>query len=416
MKDIIRNIKGTKDILSEQSDIWIYLENYIRNHFSKFGYKEIRTPNFENTNLFLKSIGDNSDIVTKEMYSWIDQGENSLTLRPEFTASVVRAYIQHQLGKQTKSHKLYYIGSSYRRERPQKGRYREFQQFGLEAFGSKFPEQDAEVIFIIYSLYKSLNIKGLELKINSIGSKESRALYKKELQNYFKQYENQLTEISLKRLKDNPLRILDTKVDFENKLVENAPKIIDFLNSEDTAHFSNVLNKLKILKIPYIIDNYLVRGLDYYSRTVFEIQTNNLGSQNALCGGGRYDYLVEQLGGESTPAIGFAAGLERLILAMGDEVLSIKKYPDVYIISLGEKAVEFSMIIANQLRTKKNLIVINDTLKRSLKSQMKDANRLQAKYALIIGDDEINNKIFCLKNMETGNQQEVKFNKILDMF
>ena len=416
MKDIIRNIKGTKDILSNQSDMWIYLEGYIRNHFSKFGYKEIRTPNFENTNLFLKSIGDDTDIVTKEMYSWVDQGNNHLTLRPEFTASVVRAYIQHQLGKQTKSHKLYYIGPSYRRERPQKGRYREFQQFGLEAFGSKYPEQDAEIIFIIYSLYASLNIQGLELKINSIGLKESRILYKKELQNYFKQYENKLTETSLKRLKNNPLRILDTKVDFEKELVEKAPKIIDFLNSKDKDHFNKVLDILEKLDIPYTIDNYLVRGLDYYSRTVFEIQTNNLGSQNALCGGGRYDYLVEQLGGDPTPAIGFAAGLERLIIAMGTDVSSIKKYPDIYIISLGDEAIKFSMDIANQLRVKKNLIVINDTLKRSLKSQMKDANRLQAKYALIIGDDEISKNTFCLKNMETGDQKEIKFNKLLDMF
>jgi len=416
MKDIIRNIKGTKDILSNQSDIWIYLENYIRNHFSKFGYKEIRTPNFENTDLFLKSIGDDTDIVTKEMYSWVDQGNNNLTLRPEFTASVVRAYIQHQLGKQTKSHKLYYIGPSYRRERPQKGRYREFQQFGLEAFGSKYPEQDAEIIFIIYSLYTSLNIQGLELKINSIGSKESRTLYRKELQNYFNQYANKLTETSLKRLKHNPLRILDTKVDFEKELVEKAPKIIDFLNLKDKNHFNKVLDILEKLNIPYTIDNYLVRGLDYYSRTVFEIQTNNLGSQNALCGGGRYDYLVEQLGGNPTPAIGFAAGLERLIIAMGTDVSSINKYPDIYIISLGDEAIKFSMDIANQLRVKKNLIVINDTLKRSLKSQMKDANRLQAKYALIIGDDEINKNTFCLKNMETGDQEEIKFNKLLDMF
>ena len=416
MKNIIRNIKGTKDILSDQTDIWKYLENFIHNHFSKFGYKEIRTPNFENTNLFLKSIGDDTDIVTKEMYSWVDQGNNSLTLRPEFTASVVRAYIQHKLGKQTKSHKLYYIGSSYRRERPQKGRFREFQQFGLEAFGSKYPEQDAEIIYIIYSLYESLNIKNLVLKINSIGSKESRILYKEALQSYFKKYEKKLTNISLKRLKNNPLRILDTKVDFEKGLVNKAPKIIDYLNEEDKDHFNKVLTILEKLNIKYTIDHYLVRGLDYYSRTVFEIQTNSLGSQNALCGGGRYDYLVEQLGGDPTPSIGFAAGLERLILAMGIDTAALNKHPDIYIISLGEKAIEFSMKIANQLRIEKNLIVINDTLKRSLKSQMKDANRLQVKYALIIGDDEIKNKIFCLKNMETGNQEEIELNKILDLF
>ena len=416
MNDIIRNIKGTKDILADQSAIWLYMESYIHNFFLKFGYKEIRTPSFENTELFSRSIGQETDIVSKEMYSWIDQGDNQLTLRPELTASVVRCYIQHQLGKQTKSHKLYYLGSSYRRERPQKGRFRQFKQFGLEAFGSKFPEQDAEIIAMAYSLYESLNIEDLELKINSIGSKESRKEYKTKLKDYFKQYKDQLTSTSKKRLETNPLRILDTKIDFEIELIKNAPKISDYISNDDKIHFNKILEMLDSLKIPYTIDESLVRGLDYYSKTVFEIQTNSLGAQNALCGGGRYDYLVEELGGENTPAIGFAAGFERLLMAVNINIEEIERTPDIYIISLGDKAIKYAFDLAKKLRMKKNIIVINDTLRRSLKSQMKDANRLKAHYTLIVGEDEIKSKTLSLKNMDTGEQNNIPIDKILDQF
>ena len=416
MKEIIRNIKGTKDILPNESDVWIYLENYIHNFFKNFGYKEIRTPSFENTELFLRSIGKETDIVSKEMYSWIDQGNNTLTLRPELTAPVVRSYIQHQLGKQKKSHKLYYVGSSYRRERPQKGRFRQFKQFGLEAFGSEFPEQDAEIISMAYLLYDSLGVENLKLKINSIGSKENRKEYANILKEYFSKFKDKLTSTSKKRLSYNPLRILDTKIDFEIELVKKAPKIIDYISQEDKKHFESMLAILDNLNIPYTIDDYLVRGLDYYSRTVFEIQANSLGSQNALCGGGRYDYLVEELGGPYTPAIGFAAGLERLIMAMNINSNEIIKNPNIYIISIGDEAIEFSLKLANQLRLKKNLIIINDTLRRSLKGQMKDANRLNNKYSIIIGEEELSKKTVSIKNMETGNQEELPIDKIIDYF
>ena len=416
MKEIIRNIKGTKDILSDQSFIWIYLENYIHNFFQKFGYKEVRTPTFENSDLFLRSIGDDTDIVSKEMYSWVDQGNNNLTLRPELTAPVVRSYIQNQLGKQNKSHKLYYMGSLYRRERPQKGRFRQFEQFGVEAFGSEFPQQDGEIISMAYQLYDSLNVKDLKLKINSIGSKKSREKYKDELQKYLMQYENKLTDVSKNRLKKNPLRILDTKIDFEIEIIKNAPKIIEFLDNNDKQHFQHVLDFLDTINIPYTIDDYLVRGLDYYSRTVFEIQCDSLGSQSALCGGGRYDYLVKELGGDDTPAIGFAAGFERLIMAMNINKESIIKNPDVYIIAIGNAAIKYSFIIAQELRIKKNLIVINDTLQRSLKSQMKDANRLKTNFALIIGDNELDNNMASLKNMDTGEQEDISLNNILNHF
>ena len=416
MKKIIRNIKGTKDTLPNESDVWIYLENYIHNFFKNFGYKEIRTPSFENTELFLRSIGKETDIVSKEMYSWIDQGNNTLTLRPELTAPVVRSYIQHQLGKQKKSHKLYYVGSSYRRERPQKGRFRQFKQFGLEAFGSEFPEQDAEIISMAYLLYDSLGVENLKLKINSIGSKENRKEYANILKEYFSKFKDKLTSTSKKRLSYNPLRILDTKIDFEIELVKKAPKIIDYISQEDKKHFESMLAILDNLNIPYTIDDYLVRGLDYYSRTVFEIQANSLGSQNALCGGGRYDYLVEELGGPYTPAIGFAAGLERLIMAMNINNNKIIKNPNIYIISIGDEAIEFSLKLANQLRLKKNLIIINDTLRRSLKAQMKDANRLNTKYSIIIGEEELSKKTVSIKNMETGNQEELPIDKIIDYF
>ena len=416
MKTVLRNIKGTRDILTDETSVWLYLENYIHNFFKKFGYKEIRTPSFENTELFLRSIGNDTDIVSKEMYSWIDQGDNNLTLRPELTAPVVRSFIQHQLGKQAKSHKLYYLGSLYRRERPQKGRFRQFNQFGIEAFGSQFPEQDAEIISIAYQLYNSLNIKDLELKINSIGSKESRIKYKQALQKYLLQYKHKLTETSKKRLAQNPLRILDTKIDFEIDIIKNAPKIFDFLDNEDKQHFQKVLNILESMKIPYVLDDYLVRGLDYYSRTVFEIQSNSIGSQRALCGGGRYDYLVQELGGDNTPAIGFAAGFERLIMAMNINQESIFKSPDIYIIAMGENAIKFSFNTANELRSKKDLIVITDTLRRSLKSQMKDANRLKVKFAIIIGDNELSDNTVSIKNMSTGKQKNIPIDGIVNYF
>ena len=416
MKKIIKNIKGTKDILSDDSVIWKYVDDYLHNYFRKFGYNEILTPTFENTELFQRSIGDITDIVSKEMYSWKDQGGNTLTLRPELTAPVVRSFIQHQLGKHQSINKLYYIGSMFRRERPQKGRFREFKQFGVEVFGSGFPEQDADIISMAYNIYSQLGISDLKLKINSIGSKETRASYKKELLNYFKQYENKLSSISKDRLLKNPLRILDSKLDFEIELVQNAPKMIEFLSSEDLEHFNAVKNHLSNLNIEYFVDDYLVRGLDYYSKTVFEIHHNALGAQNSLCGGGRYDYLVEELGGSATPAFGFAAGFERLIMAMNYDIENIKKSPDVYIVSLGKEAVSFSLNISNKLRFDLDLIVVNDTLQRSMKSQMKDANRLDAKYVILIGENEINNQSIIIKDMKSGEQNEVPVDQILTYF
>ena len=415
MSELLKNIKGTRDVLFDENNIWQYLESYIHKFLNKYGFSQIRTPLFENTNLFSRSIGLQTDIVSKEMYSWTDQGGNNLTLKPEVTASVVRAYIQHNLGKKYPINKLYYIDTLFRRERPQKGRYRQFNQFGVEAIGSEHPEQDAEIIALAYNFYKSLNIKNLTLKINSIGSTDVRNQYKIALKEYLMPYKNKLSALSQKRLETNPLRILDTKIDFEIEIINNAPHIIDFLNKEDKEHFSKVLSLLDSLSIKYDIDHKLVRGLDYYCRTVFEIQSTKLGSQDALCGGGRYDYLIEDLGGKPTPAIGFAAGIERLILSLNQEKLSIFKRPNIYIINTEEKNLELSIKITESLRNN-NLIVINDTLRRSLKSQMKDANRLNVLYTIIIGEDEIKSNKATIKNMDKGTQDKVSFDKINSYF
>ena len=416
MKNILKNIKGTKDISAEESYIWQYIENYIHNFFDSFGYSEVRTPTFENTELFVRSIGGDTDIVSKEMYSWTDQGNNTLTLRPEFTASVVRYFIQNQLHKINPSHKIYYIGSSFRRERPQKGRLREFRQFGIEAFGSKNPEQDAEIISMAYNFYKNLDISNLKLELNSIGSKESRIEYRKVLKSYLEKFKTDLSEVSQKRLESNPLRILDTKIDFEKDIIKDAPKIIDYLSENDQKSFSATLDLLDSIKIPYTINNYLVRGLDYYSQTVFEIQSDLLGAQSALCGGGRYDYLVEELGGEPTPAIGFAAGIERLILAIENNNKITKKNPDIYIISMDESSHKYSFVVENRLRRNKKLKIISDKLRRTMKSQMKDANRLMAKNVIIIGEEEMNSGQLTLKDMNTGDQQKLTLDNIVDHF
>ncbi len=415
MADIIKNIKGTRDIFLNESAIWQNIESHIHSFFQKYGFNEIRTPAFENTNLFIRSIGNETDIVSKEMYSWVDQGGNKLTLKPEVTASVARSYIQNNFNKKYAINKFYYIDTLFRRERPQRGRYRQFKQFGVEVIGSKHAEQDAEVIALIYNFYKSLGVKNLNLKLNSIGSKKSRVKYKKALQDYLKPYKDKLSKVSQGRLQTNPLRILDTKIDFEIEILKSAPHIIDFISKDDSDHFNEVLSLLNHLKIQYVIDHNLVRGLDYYCKTVFEIQSDLLGAQDALCGGGRYDYLIEELGGKSSPAIGFAAGLERLILALENQDDLIKNSPDIYLISLGEDTIKFSFDIAEQLR-KNNLIVIMETLRRSLKSQMKEANKLQVKHVIIIGEEEIKNQKVIIKNMDSGNQQEIAFDQIDTFF
>tara|TARA_B110000438_G_scaffold58046_1_gene58037 strand:+ start:556 stop:1818 length:1263 start_codon:yes stop_codon:yes gene_type:complete len=408
----IRAIKGTQDILPEESIKWQSLEDEIRKISSYYGYQEIRTPAFEKTKLFSRSVGEETDIVSKEMYSWTDQGGEDLTLKPELTASVARAFIQHNLGLISPVNKLYYIDALFRRERPQKGRYRQFHQFGVEAFGSEYPEIDAEVIALAISIFKSLGLEGIKLNLNSIGSLECRKNYRTALKEYLKPHLTNLTETSQNRFNHNPLRILDTKAPNEIKILEDAPDISDYWTNEDKTHFNEVIEYLEILKIEYVLMPRLVRGLDYYTRTTFEITAPSLGAQNAICGGGRYDGLTEMLGGKPTPGIGFAAGMERILLAMKSKQFNKNKV-QIYIVGLGDHTRTTVIKLAQELR-EQNLITEFDLLRRSLKAQLREANKMNVKYAIIIGEEELESNQLEVKNFSTGNQQKVKLSKIVE--
>ena len=409
-----RTIKGTHDILPEDSVRWQELERVIHDVAASYGYSEIRTPIFENTNLFSRSIGEDTDIVSKEMYSWKDRSGGSLTLRPELTAPVARAYIQHNLGSKSPLQRMYYIGPLFRRERPQKGRQRQFHQFGIEAFGSEFPEQDAEIIAVGNTIFSELGLKDISLKLNSLGSSTCRNKYTKALKDYLTPHKDSLSATSQKRLESNPLRILETKNPEEQKLIADAPSITDFWTADDKEHFSTVQNLLNGLNILYELDHQMVRGLDYYTRTTFEFISGNLGAQDAICGGGRYDGLVETLGGKPTPAIGFAAGMERILLSM-DIGRDDAKENTVYMINLVESASGQALFIANELR-ELGCYVIMDTLRRSLKAQLRDANRIGAVKAVIIGEDELKNKTVQIKDLSSGEQEEIVMNDLVKHF
>ena len=408
----IRSIKGTQDILPEESIKWQSLENEIRKITSHYGYEEIRTPAFEQTKLFSRGVGEETDIVSKEMYSWTDQGGENLTLKPELTASVARAYIQHNLGLVSPVNKLYYIDALFRRERPQKGRYRQFHQFGVEAFGSEHPEIDAEVIALAISIFYSVGLEELQLNINSIGSPECRKNYRIALQEFLKPHFSNLSETSQKRFNNNPLRILDTKAPHEINILNDAPIISNYWTDEDETHFKKVIEYLDILEIKYQLMPRLVRGLDYYTQTTFEITSSNLGAQDAICGGGRYDGLVEMLGGKPTPGIGFAAGMERLLLAIKNNQ-SKKNKVQIYIVGLGDNARGTVIKLAEELR-QENIATEFDVLRRSLKAQLREANKMDVSYAIIIGDKELESNQLELKNFSTGDQQKIELNKIVD--
>jgi len=417
MSEQIRNIKGTKDLLPHESRLWLETESIIHNFMSLHGYSLVRTPVFEKTELFSRSIGEATDIVNKEMYTWTDIDGTSLTLRPELTASVVRSYIQNHLGNLAPLQRMYYIDSSFRRERPQKGRQRQFTQFGIEALGSSNPEQDVEIILIASRMYQMLGIDDLEIHINSIGSSESRLRYSESLVDYLDAYQNDLSDISKTRLKTNPLRILDSKSEKDIKVLEQAPLISDYLTKDDSKNFDQILSLLDDLGIKTIKNPKLVRGLDYYNGMTFEILSNNIGAQSALCGGGRYDKLVEYLGGKSTPAVGFAAGLERLILLLKEmQSSSTSNYADIYIISLDEQAIPYSFSIADKLRNKLGIKVICETLRRSMKAQLREANKNHSKFTIIIGEDEIKSNKVIIKNMEDGTQIDASIDDIENHF
>ena len=348
------------------------------------------------------------------MYSWEDRSGGSLTLRPELTAPVARAYIQHNLGSKSPLQRMYYIGPLFRRERPQKGRQRQFHQFGIEAFGSEFPEQDAEIIAVGNTIFSELGLKDISLKLNSLGSSTCRNKYTKALKDYLTPHKDSLSATSQKRLESNPLRILETKNPEEQKLIADAPSITDFWTADDKEHFSTVQNLLNGLNILYELDHQMVRGLDYYTRTTFEFISGNLGAQDAICGGGRYDGLVETLGGKPTPAIGFAAGMERILLSM-DIGRDDAKENTVYMINLVESASGQALFIANELR-ELGCYVIMDTLRRSLKAQLRDANRIGAVKAVIMGEEELKNKTVQIKDLSSGEQEEIVMNDLVKHF
>ena len=412
--NIIRSLKGTHDILPPESNKWQQLEKIVNNSCKIFGYEEIRTPIFEQTQLFSRSVGAETDIVSKEMYSWNDRDGTSLTLRPELTASVARAFIQNNLNSKSPINRLYYQGPLFRRERPQKGRQRQFHQFGVEALGSEHPEMDAEVLSLAWNIILSCNLsESVILNLNSIGSNDCRSNYKQALKDFLKPYLGEFSEISQNRYKENTLRLLDTKSKKEQLILNDAPKISEYYTYEDSYHFEKVKELMKVLDIPFKINPKLVRGLDYYSRTVFEFTSNKLGAQDALIGGGRYDSLLSDLGGKSTPSIGFAAGLERFLIAMQDN--EIKPYIDVYIACLFEGAISESLFLSNKLRNL-NLSVISDPLRRSLKAQMREANKINANYIIIIGEEELSNELFVVKNLQERNQKNFTKSEIIKFF
>ena len=410
-KETIQSIKGTKDILPDQSHGWQTLKVIIRSTMNNYGYKEIRTPAFERTELFSRGVGEETDIVSKEMYSWTDQGGEKLTLKPDLTAPVVRAFIQHNLREQSPINKLYYIDTLFRRERPQKGRYRQFHQFGIEAFGSENPEIDAEVIAVALAVLNKLGLEGLTLKLNSIGSPECRTLYRQAIRSYLKPYLNDLSEISQRRFDKNPLRILDTKIPHEIEILNDIPNVSDSWTPEDMAHFEELKSLLDAMDIQYSLAPRLVRGLDYYTRTTFEITSSALGAQDALCGGGRYDGLVKTLGGKATPGIGFAAGMERILLAMGNFDSNINN-TQLYIVGLGDTVRPVVVKLAEDLR-QNNIRTNFDPLRRSLKAQMREANKTDARYAILIGDQELESGEVELKDLSTGDQEKIALDKLV---
>ncbi len=413
---MIKAIKGTKDLLPSDVPRWHYLEDIVKKIFTNFNYKEIRTPIFELTSLFARSIGEETDIVGKEMYTFEDMSGASITLKPEMTAGVVRAFIEHSLGAQQQLTKLYYISPMFRQEKPQAGRLRQFHQFGGEAIGSASPILDAEMIQIAFDILKSLGLKDLTVKINSLGTTETRENFKNLLREFLNDKKDKLSEDSKKRFDNNILRIFDSKIESDQKLLADAPALIDQLDDESKNDFDLVKEYLTKINIPFEIDPHLVRGLDYYSKTTFEIISGKVGAQDALLGGGRYDLLAEQLGGKPAPAVGFAAGIERILLACKNEnsfkvdELSI----DIYLIRI-DKELELKVSeLASGLR-RKGLRVEYDYLQRSVKAQMREANKFNSRFALFIGGDEYEEGKMNLKDMKTSEQKLIPVDNLSEV-
>lgn len=406
MSKKIQAIRGMNDLLPKDSALWAFVERTIADLFIAYGYKNIRTPVVEKTDTFCRAIGQATDIVEKEMYSWHESNGDSLSLRPEGTAGCVRMMIEHNLPREG-IQKVFYQGAMFRHERPQKGRYRQFHQVGLEVFGAPDAKVDAELMMITHSLWQKLGLKNITLEINTLGSSEARASYRDILVEYFSSHQDQLDEDSLRRLESNPLRILDSKNPTMQDLINNAPKLMAHLDEESAQHFEQFKAYLKALNIDFVINTRLVRGLDYYNRTVFEWTTTDLGAQGTICAGGRYDGLVEKMGGKSTPAVGLAIGLERLILLLEAQEIDLRNQPlAIYIITPSESAQLQSMQIAGTLHeSMANIIIYNDISLGSFKSQFKKADKANADFALILGEEELNNNQVSIKPLKSQEQQ-----------
>jgi histidyl-tRNA synthetase len=409
-----KRIKGTKDIFGDEINYWYYVENSAKNTLEKYGFKEIRTPIIESEELFSRGVGQETDIVQKEMYTFEDKKGRLLTLRPEGTASVVRAYIENSLINLGSPQKFFYIGPMFRYEKPQSGRYREFYQIGAEIFGTDYPLADAELIHLLYEFFRSLKLTNFKIKINSIGTQKSREKYKKVLKEYYTPFLPNLCEDCQRRYNTNIMRLIDCKIDKE--IASNAPSILDYLDNESKEHFEKLKKYLDILEVPYEIDPKIVRGLDYYSKTAFEVEHLDLGEQAVIAGGGRYDDLVEQLGGPKTPAVGFAMGIERIIEALKKEHIEVKKVSqiDVYIAYQGEQAELESIKLSKELR-KNDIKTYLNLSKRNLGGQLKHADRLNAKLSIIMGDEEVVNDVVTVRNMETGEQTKVQRNWVIEV-
>ncbi len=410
---ITRRPKGTEDLLPQDSFKWQYLEKNFKEICDNFGYKEIRVPTFEHTELFERGVGDTTDVVEKQMYTFNDKGGRSVTLRPEGTASVARSYLENNLYAGVLPLKMWYNVPCFRYENKQKGRLREFHQFGIEAFGSKGPEIDAEVVTLAITFLNKVGLHDLSVNINSIGCPECRKKYSEALRDYLRPKYDEFCDTCKGRFERNPLRILDCKSEICQELAKGAPRLLDYICDECREHFESFKKALSNMGIEYKVDSGIVRGLDYYTKTVFEI----ISGPFTVCGGGRYDGLVEEFGGERTPAIGFGLGIERLLIRLQENGVEIpdENKPDIYIAPLGDKAKEVAQTVTFSLR-KEGIKAETDLMARGLKPQMKYSDKLGAKYTLVLGDSEIETGDIRLKNMETGEQTEWKLDNIVNFF
>lgn len=418
---MIKMPRGTQDILPQDSAKWRYIENRLHTLMELYNYKEIRTPIFESTELFARGVGDSTDVVQKEMYTFKDKGDRSLTLRPEGTAAVVRSYIEHKMqGEPNQPIKLYYNGPMFRYERKQKGRYRQFNQFGVEAIGAENPSIDAEILAMVMHIYESFGLKHLKLVINSIGDSESRKEYNEALVKHFEPVIDTFCSDCQSRLHTNPMRILDCKIDRDKEAVKNAPRITDYLNNDSKSYYEQVKLHLDNLNISYVEDPNLVRGLDYYTHTAFELMIDNPeydGAINTLCGGGRYNGLLQLLDGPDETGIGFALSIERLLMALDEEGISldVSEDFDLFVVTMGEDADRYAVKLINDLR-RNGIKVDKDYLNRKIKGQMKQADRLNAKYTVVIGDQELENNEIGVKNMISGESENVQLDELVNYF